>query len=154
MTWGYYLAWGIAPIFECEAIKEGGSQKMMFFGFPDDVATVAFFFRWFQLQIIDFADKSKFRTVKDKNSYAHGMVRKITSQVSAAYTRAKEIVPSDCRALMIVKEQAVEKFRKREIGGVRTSNRNLNLNHAAYGDGYADGDRVDIVNPHTNKLRN
>jgi hypothetical protein len=154
MTWGFYLAWGIAPIFECEAVKAGGTQKMMFFGFPDDVATVAFFFRWFQLQIIGFADESSYRTVKDKNSYAHGMVRKITARVSAAYKRAKEIVPSECRDLILVKEGAVENFRKREIGGVVSPRKRLNVNHKAYQKGYVDGDRVDIVNPHTDKLRN
>jgi len=154
MTWGFYLAWGIAPTFECEAIKSGSTKKMMFFGFPDDVETVAFFFRFFQLQIIDWADHSGFRTVKDKNSYAHGMVKKLNWRVSQVYKKAKEIIPSDCRALIIVKEQAVERFRKREIGGVRTNKASLNLNHKAYQKGYVDGDKVDIINPNIDKLRN
>jgi len=154
MNWGFTLAWGIAPIFDCQAIKSGATKKMMFFGFPDDVETVAFFFRFFQLQIIDWADNSGYRTVKDKNSYAHGMVKKINWRVGQVYKKAKEIIPSDCRALIIVKEQAVEQFRKKEIGGVRHAKAFNNFNQKAWGKGYVDGDRVDIINPNLNKLRN
>ena len=126
---------------------------MMFFGFPEDVATVAFFFRYFQLQIIDFADASGYRTVKDKNSYAHGMVNKINFRVSKAYERAKEIVPSDCRDLIVVKEGAVKKFREKEIGRTVRSRMDPSLNHNAWRKGYVDGDRVDITNPDIGKIR-
>ena len=154
MNWGFALAWGIAPTFDCEAIKSGSTKKMMFFGFPDDVETVVFFFRFFQLQIIHWADNSGFRTVKDKNSYAHGMVRKLNWRVGQVYKKAKDIIPSDCRDLIIVKEQAVERFRKREIGGVRTSKPFNNFNEKAYRKGYVDGDKVDIINPNLDHIRN
>jgi hypothetical protein len=154
MTWGYYLAWGIAPVFECEAVRKHNSQVMMFFGFPDDVKTVAFFFRFFQIQIIDFADKSGFSTVKDKNSYALGMTKKLVTRIALAYKRAKEIVPSQCRDLIVVKEGAVKRYRENEIGRTINSRMNTNLNGDAYTKGYVDGDKVNIVNPNLDHLAN
>jgi len=155
MTWGYYLAWGIAPVFDCKAVKENSSSsKMFFFGFPEDVGTVAFFFRYFQLQIIQFADKSGLGTVKEKNSYAHGMSSKIVKRVTEAYKRAKEIIPSNCRDLIVIKEGAVEKYVDKEIGKTIPSRIRPSIDAHAWGKGYKDGDRVDIVNSNINKLRN
>ena len=154
MTWGFYLAWGIAPVFDCKAVKRSNSQVMLFFGYPEDVKTVAFFFRFFQIQIIEFADRSKYTTVKDKNSYAQGMVKRLVDRISKAYKRAKEIVPSDCRDLIIVKDEAVKKFMADEIGRVTNSHMRQNLNGSAYTRGYADGSRVNIVNPNLSHLKN
>ncbi len=154
MTWGYYLAWGIAPVFECEAIRKHKSQTMMFFGFPEDVKTVAFFFRFFQIQIIEFADRSKYTHVRDKNSYAQGMAKKLITRVAMAYKRAKEIVPSECRDLILVKEDAVKRYRQSEIGRTVNSRMRSNMNGSAYAHGYFDGDKVDIVNPNLDHLRN
>ena len=154
MTWGYMLAWGIAPVFECKAIRKHNSQVMMFFGYPDDVETVAFFFRYFQMQIIHFADESGYKTVRDKNSYAQGMVKKLVHRVFSAYQRAKEIVPSDCRALMVVKQGAVQKFVDKKIGRTVKSNLKHNIHSRAYTKGYVDGDKVNIVNPNLDHIKN
>jgi len=154
MTWGFHLAWGIAPVFECEAIRKWKSQVMMFFGFPEDVKTVAYFFRFFQIQIIEFADRSGYTTVKDKNSYAQGMAKKLITRIAQAYHRAKEIIPSDCRDLIIVKEDAVRKYRKREIGLTTKAKMSQNLNGSAYHKGYVDGDKVNIANPNLSHLQN
>ena len=154
MTWGYYLAWGIAPVFECEAVRKHNSQVMIFFGFPEDVKTVAFFFRFFQIQIIQFADKSEYTTVKDKNSYAQGMTKRLIYRISEAYRRAKEIVPSECLDLMVIKDAVVKRYREGEIGKTTNSKMRQNLNGSAYTKGYVDGDRVNIANPHLSHLKN
>jgi len=159
MNWGNYLAGGIAPIFECKSLRMTGTNRIMFFGYPQDVATVTFLFRHFQLQIVEFADRTNYTTVKDKNSYAHGMVLRITERVGAAYKRAKEIVPSSCRDLIVLKEGAVLSFRDKELAemGMRLagkSNHRPQMNGNAYTQGYVDGQRVDISNPYLDKLQN
>jgi hypothetical protein len=154
MNWGFMLAWGIAPVFECQAVRKHKSQIMMFFGFPQDVEIVVYFFRFFQLEIIALTEKSGYRTVKDRNSYSNGMAKRLIQRINDTYKRAKEIIPSDCRELMVVKEQAVERYVKLEIGPVSNSRINTNWNGSAYAQGFRDGDRVNIVNPNLDKIRN
>lgn len=154
MNWGYFLAAGVAAVFECEVVRLGRTQKLSFFGFPDDVETVAFFFRYFQLQIIDFIDNSNLRTVKNKNSYAVGMTRRIVERINEAYVRAKAKMTSECRDLIVVKKDAVSTYVEKEIGKTHKANLSNNFNASAFTKGYIDGAKVDITNPNLDKLAN
>jgi len=145
-SWGYHLAWAIAPVFECKAVRISGSKTMSFFGFPEDVETSVYFFRTLQMQIIFAIDATGYNTVKQKNSCAEGMVLRIRERMLATYERVKEIVPVQTKALMVVKEDAVDKFRKSHFPKLRKNNLKSQIDGRAFNQGYHDGANLNITN--------
>ena len=145
-TWGLNLAACIAPIFECDVIQTTGTKKMTFLGFPEDVQTCVQFFRTFQMQIIFAVDATGYRTTKEKNSYAWGMVRRITERMAQAYQKVKEIVPVETKALIVLKEKEVTKFTESLFGKLKEGRvSSAKIDSIAFMNGYHDGRNVDIT---------
>ena len=144
-SWGFHLAWAIAPVFECKAVRTSGTKTMSFFGFPEDVKTCVYFFRTFQMQIIFAVDETGYTTVKQKNSYAWGMVARISKRMTQAYERVKEIVPAETKDLIVLKEKEVSKFTESVFGKVGKGRASTaQIDSEAYLNGYNDGANVDI----------
>lgn len=143
--WGFTLAASIAPVFECDVIRHGKSNKMTFLGYPEDVNTCVYFFRTFQMQIIFAVDETGYTTVKQKNSYAWGMVARISKRMTQAYERVKEIVPAETKDLIVLKEKEVSKFTESVFGKVGKGRASTaQIDSEAYLNGYNDGANVDI----------
>ncbi len=144
-SWGYFLAWAIAPVFEAKAVRISGTKTMCFIGFPDDVETCVYFFRTLQMQIIFAVDATGYDTVKKKNSYAAGMVERIRERMTSAYERVKEIVPVETKELMVIKEDSVKEFAESEFNKITNHNLNPKIDQRAFVNGYHDGDKLDIT---------
>ena len=149
-SWGFHLAWAIAPTFECKAVRLSGTKQMSFFGFPEDVKTSIYFFRTLQMQIIFAVDATGYTTVKSKNSYAEGMVERVRERLKDTYEKVREIIPAETKALIIVKEDAVDKFRASHFPKLRKSTLQSKLDERAFINGYQDGAHLDITD-HTKK---
>jgi hypothetical protein len=143
--WGFSLAASIAPIFECDVIRHGKSNRMTYLGYPEDVETCVYFFRTFQMQIILAVDETDYNTVKQKSSYAWGMTSRISERMKQAYERVKEIIPVETKALIVLKEKEVDKFTASLFGKIGKGRRSeAKIDRGAYENGYYDGRNVDI----------
>jgi hypothetical protein len=143
--WGFSLAASIAPIFECDVVRTSGTKKMSFLGYPEDVLTCVHFFRTFQMQIIFAVDATDYTTIKEKSSYAWGMVKRITERMNRAYERVKEIIPVETKALIVLKEEEVEKFTESLFGKIsKGAKSKAKVDADAFHNGYNDGANVNI----------
>ncbi len=143
-NWGYRLAFAIAPIFECSALRTIGVKRMTFFGYPEDVETCIYFYRTFQMQIIFAVDATDYTTGKQKNSYAAGMVKRIAERMIRAYVRVREIVPVETKDLIVLKEKEVRKYMESVTPDIRKTKSTAKIDEEAYLNGYHDGRNVDI----------
>jgi hypothetical protein len=144
-NWGYRLAFAIAPIFECSALRTIGVKRMTFFGYPEDVKTCVYFYRTFQMQIIFAVEETNYTTTKQQDSYARGMVKRISERMKQTYERVKEIIPVETKALIVLKEKEVSKFTKSQFGKLKDSPvSKAKLDNEAFLNGYYDGSKVDI----------
>ena len=156
-TWGYTLAWGIGPIFDCRVTRSfvDGERVMSFVGYPEDVATCAYFFRVLQLQIVGACDTAGYRKLQDKYDYAFGMAQRIKERMAEAYKRVREQVPVATKALMVLKDGAVEKYNKTVFPRTHSAKLRIPLDtSSAYVKGYVDGAHVNIDHKARTKLKN
>lgn len=151
-NWGYHLAWAIGPVFECEAIRTTGTKRMSFFGYPEDVETCVHFYRTFQMQIIFAVDATGYETVKERNSYAWGMVERIAVRMRETYVRVKEIVPAETKELIVLKEKEVRKYAEAHFGKIGKSNLKNTVDETAFINGFKDGGHLDIVDHRKKKV--
>ncbi len=161
--WEYKLGWGIAPVFECKAIRgmeyydwdlDSKNRQMHFVGMPTDLALVLYFFDYCQDEIgrhMEAAYASAGQKVR--NSFALGMTDRIIERLREFYKRWKEEVSSSCTDIVIYKEDAIQKTWNREFpntsfhrGGVRPLSKE-------YLKGRAAGDFVHLSS-NLNQIRN
>lgn len=140
--WGYYLGLRIAETFDCEMIALKYNQSVCFLGYRDDVDTCKWFFDYLQIEIYLWAEKYS-KLVKKQNSYAHGMVAEVGKRLKSLYKRVEEIIPSDCRALVVVKKEKVANYFKSEFPRVRKS-RATQKNYDDFSQGMRDGKKLDL----------
>ena len=143
--WGLALASAIAPVFETDVIQHGSSKRLTFLGYPEDVETCTYFYRTFQMQIIFAVDATGYTTVKQKESYAQGMVSRIYKRMRETYTRVREIVPAETKELMVLKEKEVRKYTEEVFGKIgKGYTSKAKLDREAFMNGYNDGGKLDI----------
>jgi len=89
-----------------------------------------------------------------RRNYCYGMVETISARMEDLYKKREEFIPSDCRALVVVKKQGLEKFFNQQypnrVAGRRTS---LRGDLAAFAAGKVDGQRVNLSRPIGNENR-
>jgi len=112
--WGYWLANAISEAFDCQIVAFKKEQKIYFIGYTDDIDTCIWFFNYLQIEIYLWAEKHS-TLVKKRNSYAHGMVNTIGIRLRELYKKVEEIIPSDCRDLVIIKKDKVNQFTKQQF---------------------------------------
>lgn len=142
--WGYFLASAIASSFDCKTMALKYKQSVCFIGYTDDVDTCKWFFNYLQIEIYLWAEKHS-TVVKERNSYAHGMVRTIGMRLRELYKKVEEIIPSDCKALVVVKKEKVSKFLRKEFPSSRPMRQNKS-NFNSFSQGMKDGKNLDLSN--------
>jgi len=148
--WGYYLAFGIARAFDCKSIAESYRNQVCFLGYVDDIDTCKWFFEYLQIEIYLWAEKFS-RLKKEQNSYAHGMVNTIEERLTSLYKRVEEIIPSDCRDLIVIKKKVVKDFAKHVFPRTRPKARNK-MKFDAFSQGMKDGKNLDLANHNRAKV--
>lgn len=148
--WGYYLAMYITNAFECKSIVIGNTKTVCFLGYQDDIDTCKWFFDYLQIEIYLWAEKN-YTGKKERNAYAHGMSKIVGSKLKKLYKKVEEILPSDCRDLIVVKKKKVTAYMNIKFPGfVKSGGGNIDI--TAFRKGLKDGENLDLANHNRDKV--
>jgi hypothetical protein len=165
------LAGSIAEAFDCKVINSWGTNGMgwvlKFCGTKHDLEIVVFFFKYLRRTMYAMANKNVTlentripygrkrvgpRDVAEaQRNYCYGMVTTIGDRLTELYKKREEYIPSDCRALVVVKKEGVEKYYRDQFPNARSSRvRRLSGDLGAHDRGKADGRNVNLSRPIAN----
>lgn len=150
--WEGHLAYGLATAFDCKVVHWGmkGNWEIEFFGTKSDIEISIFFYSHLRRTIGRKAELA-YRSKKDVETYATGMVLTINARLLDLYKRRQEVMESDSRALVIVKTDGVNDYMKAEVPALRTiKSRKVDASSDAFRNGRADGHNVNISRPIAN----
>ena len=138
--WEIRLGSVIARAFDCSYINSWERSSGEIFGHETDVENVIYFFAFIQFSI---AGKIRhYDKVTTKNSYGRGFVERIGQRLQEMNKKVKQVVPSDCRDLMVVKKELAERKLHDKYPNVRRFNLNKVRDHKAYQKGMKDGGKL------------
>lgn len=130
------LAYQIAKAFDCKMINTSckdfdnpehsyGDWQICFVGTKNDLEIAVFFFKYLRRTIYSMARKhittettkpsytSSGRRVIDvenaRRNYCYGLVVTIGERLTDLYQKREEFIPSDCKAVMVIKQDGLEK---------------------------------------------
>lgn len=153
-NWEYSLGWSIGNIFDCKAIRSRNgfaatndkffpAYKMIFIGMPDDIALVLYFFDYCQNEI--GRETELFTKLKRKgNDFALGMTTRVIERLTEMYKKAAEQTQETCKALIVVKKDAIDKHVAKEFPHLRKDKATKIKDTSAYMQGVAAGNRVSL----------
>jgi hypothetical protein len=170
------LAYAIAKAFDCKIVNTfkwgSGDQaftriwRLCFLGSKHDVEIVVYFFKFLRRTLGTMAIKSVTKeSIKEANpylgrkvtaayveqarrNYCFGMVNTIDERLQELYMKREEFIPSDCKAVMVVKKDAVEQFMRDKFPNLRYGRAvSLKGDMASFHKGKADGQRVNLSRP-------
>jgi hypothetical protein len=153
------LAFYIAHAFDCEMINtyRHGPWSIVFIGTKHDLEIAVFFYKYLRRTLGAMARlKYPKDTKSSRRNYCFGMVTVIGDRLDDLYKKREEFIPSDCRALVIVKKDGLQKFFHEKfpnrVNGRKTS---IKGDMGAYYNGKADGKTVNLSRPisHSNEKR-
>lgn len=150
--WEVMLAAGIATGFDCTCVTPYNNAKVYFVGMKDDLELVIYFYNRLLRYIYSAGQKEYPQTshVKKRQSYCYGMESKVCMRLKDLYKKVKEEMPTECKALMVIKKDAVSKRVRREFGPLGNGKATQRPDMDAYYKGMKDGDKVSL---HSNKTR-
>ena len=162
------LAGSIARAFDCKIINTWtktypSTWVIAFVGSKHDLEISVYFFKHIRRTMYAMAAKNiTVETVRPRNgrratgtdvnmarrNYCFGMVETISVRMEDLYKKREEFIPSDCRALVVVKKQGLEKFFNQQYPN-RTAGRRTSLRGdlGAFAAGKVDGQRVNLSRP-------
>jgi len=113
MRWEGYLAANMGHLFDCRCMLtynyEIEGNDVSFMGHKKDVELVLYFFNYLQGKIASMI-KGSYKSKKSQNSYARGMVHNVNERLVEMHKEVEQHLPSDCKDLMVVKGEEVNKF--------------------------------------------
>jgi hypothetical protein len=162
------LAGSIARAFDCKIINTWtktypSTWIIAFVGSKHDLEIAVYFFKHIRRTMYAMSVKNvTVETVRPRNgrratrtdvnmarrNYCFGMVETISTRMEDLYKKREEFIPSDCRALVVVKKQGLERYFNQQypnrVKGRRTT---LQGDLAAFGKGVEDGKHVNLSRP-------
>lgn len=174
------LAYMIAKAFDCKVInttsktlfpeagqRPYGSWQMCFVGTKNDLEIAVFFFKYLRRTVYSLAQKNvtadnvrptytssgkrKVDLKNAKRNHCYGLVTTIGERLVDLYQRREQFIPSDCKALMVVKKDGLVKaFKEMFPNAVTRRTSSLKGDVGAYHNGKSDGLRVNLSRPISN----
>lgn len=146
--WEACLANSIAKAFDVRMVNSKHPVwTINFMGVKSDLEIVIFFYRHLR-RTVGRKSEIEFKRKADQETYAYGMVRTISQRLQDLYKKREEVMESDCRAMVLVKTDGLEKFVKDMFPSLTTSKaRTLKGSSEAYSRGLADGQKVGLNRP-------
>ena len=144
------LANAIAVAFDCKMINtyRKGPWTIAFCGTKHDLEIAVFFFKYLRRTIFAMARLNFPKSINSRRNYCYGMVETIGKRLQELYQKREEFIPSDCRALVVVKKEGLQRYFKEQfpnaVQGRRTSLRG-DLN--AYYKGQEHGRGIQLSRP-------
>jgi hypothetical protein len=140
--WENQLVSGLCRAFDCSFIRTDSRTTADVFGHETDVENVVYFFAYIQFKI---AGKIRsFRTETEKNAYGRGFVVRITERLQEMYKKIEDIIPSDCRDLMVIRKDLANKKKREKYPNITYSSPNAIRDYQAYERGLRDGGKLAI----------
>lgn len=129
-------------------------QKMIFFGLEEDVIIAEQSYSILRKVILSMATNNGYKGTEAK-SYCIGVVSTLKDRAEKEEEKEQqEMTPEDsskCTAIMVIKNQVVEKYKKENLSLKDGKSRQQNISHSAYHQGRRDGHSVNM-NPNRNTL--
>lgn len=152
VNWESVLAGGCARAFDCQVVntwKSNGSYTndwaLAFMGTKSDLELSIHFFKFLRRTVGMMSDK--FSTYKsERTTYAYGLAQELGSRLADIY-RIRNEISADCRALVVVKHDGVEKFKHKEFPNLTTSYVNLRGSRSSLEQGRLDAHKVSLHRP-------
>lgn len=160
------LAGAVGMAFDCKVInthRDFGWQ-MAFVGAKHDLEIAVYFFKFLRRTMYAMARlnvtrenvrpsigrnyRSRINVEQARRNYCYGLVVTISQRLQDIYKRREEFIPSDSKALVVIKKDEVDRvFREafpRAVAGRRST---LKGDLGAYRKGQEDGHRVNLTRP-------
>ena len=102
------LAYYIAVAFDCQMINtyRNGPWQIAFVGTKNDLEIAVFFFKYLRRTLFAMAKLKYPKDVRGaRRNYAYGLTKTIGERLEELYKKREEFIPSDCRALVVVKKE-------------------------------------------------
>jgi len=168
------LAFHIAKAFDCQMInsfvktftgeRRYGAWEIHFIGTKNDLEIAVFFFKYLRRSLYALSQKnvtketvmptytrSGQRKIDLKNArrnYCFGMTKVIGERLLELYQKREEFIPSDCKALMVVKKDGLEKkFRELFPDARKGRVTSLKGDTSAYHRGAEAGHKINLSRP-------
>jgi len=145
------LALYIAHAFDCKPINtyRNGPWQIAFCGTKHDLEIAVYFFKFLQRTVSAMA---RLKYPKDKNkarrNYCLGLVKTIGERLEEIYKKKEEMIPADCRALVLRKKDGLEDYFREQFPSVRKG-KSLRISGdiGAFYQGEKDGKKVQLSRP-------
>jgi hypothetical protein len=162
------LAHCIALAFDCKMINtfRTGRWEMAFMGSKHDLEIAVYFFKFLRRTLFTMSYKNitaeslkaadgylgKKITAKyledARRNYCFGLVATISERLDDLYKKREEFIPSDCRDLVIVRKDDLQKYVKECFPIIKhTRAKDLKGDLNAYRKGVSDGHKVNLSRP-------
>jgi len=141
--WESFLAMEIGIVFDCSVLRVGMKTQAAFLGHKKDVAECIYFFEYLQGAIAKKIRAKDKETKKEQNGYGGGLVDRIGERLQELYAKKEEIIPSECRDLVLVKKDEVKKFMKEKYPKITTSHYKGG-DRSSFEQGRKDGDSISL----------
>lgn len=155
LQWESFLAGAVAKCFDACIVNtrnydlSAGEVRwnIAFLGTKSDLELAIFFFKYLR-RTVGRAAENACRLVEDQKTFALSMCIVLQERLLELYQRVQEILPSDCRALVVVKNQEVDEFKHKEFPRLTKGGRiKMNGSRAAFEAGNEAGKKVNLSRP-------
>ena len=164
------LAYGIGHAFDCKTIntyREENRWKIAFCGAKHDLEIAVYFFKFLRRTMYAMAAKNvtkentsptytrtgsrKVDVRLARRNYCYGIVTTICSRLEELYLKRAEFIPSNCTALMVVKNDGLRKYFNEQFPNRVSARRTaLTGDINAFRRGEADGKGINLSRPISN----
>jgi hypothetical protein len=154
VNWESLLANSIAMAFDAKLVtmpyatwKDGEKRdwSLSFLGFKADVEMAIWLHLYIRRSISRLSSKG-YKDINGRNNFAHGMVSSVHGRLQEMYKRRNEI--SDCKALVVVKTDAVKKFTTEHFPSLKKGTRTqITGDRSAYYNGIEEGKKLNLSRP-------
>lgn len=146
-AWEGVLMRAVTKAFDCKAISTGRNPWMVTFcGTKSDLEISVFFYRYL-CRTIGRKSELAFKGKRDQAAYAMGMVHTIFQRLKDLYAKRNEYMGSDSKALMVVKQDGLDRYFADQFPKAREGAKVNISNGAAYNHGAAEGHKVSLNRP-------
>lgn len=159
----HFLAASVARAFDGDAIGSvrwsDGKPIVYICATKLEAEIIIFIFKSLRRTVSKMADmyakSNPYSTRGDKDAYRLGLIKTLAQRLSDMYKRRNAAMDEECRALILVKKDDIQKFVASAFtdGRVKTKPLSVSGSREAFRAGLADGHKVNIASPGESKAR-
>ncbi len=150
VNWEFSLAGAVAKVFDSKVIgSHQQSWQLCFMGTKSDLEISIFFFKYLR-RTVGVMSERRYPHIQERNNYAFGMVITLQERLEELFAKREEFIPSDCKALMVIKKDDLQKYVKEQFPNIRHSSFSFGANSDSYRNGRTDGKKINLSRPISN----